>query len=248
MAHNPAMSTDKPANMRLYKLFLLFCLMFLPLFAAEGQPFVISTNNTPLDRKALELLSREAFRRVGLESRIVGNPSERSLYLANQGEVDGEGLRVAGLNSQYPNLIQVPERFIGISFVAFSKDATINLDRGWESLKPYRVAFITGWKMFEANASGARSVTKVDKPEQIFKMLDEGRIDLALYTRADGIVLIRDMGLSSIALLSPALKDVDMYLYLNKRHEAFVPRIAQALRDMKADGTYDKIMSSIQSE
>jgi polar amino acid transport system substrate-binding protein len=39
-----------------------------------------------------------------------------------------------------------------------------------------------------------------------------------------------------------------MYLYLNKKHEALVPQIAQALREMKADGTYNKIMFSIISE
>lgn len=210
--------------------------------AAGAQPLVVSSNNTPLDRKALEVLSTEAFRRAGLEVRFVNHPSERSLQLANQGEVDGEGLRVAGLEAQYPHLVRVPERFIGISFVAFSKDALVNLDKGWESLKPHRVAFITGWKMFEANAKDAKSVTKVDRPEQLFKMLDSGRVDLALYTRADGVAILREMGLASIAPVSPALKDVDMYLYLNRRHEALVPRVAAALRDMKADGSYNRLL------
>jgi len=57
---------------------------------------------------------------------------------------------------------------------------------------------------------------------------------------------IRDR--SSIAPIAPSLKDVDMYLYLNKKHEAHVPRIAQALRDMKADGTYNKIMFDLLAE
>ena len=102
--------------------------------------------------------------------------------------------------------------------------------------------------MFEANASGAKVVNRVSSPEQMFRMLDSGRIDIALYTRADGIALTRSMGLSSIAPLSPALKDVDMYLYLHKKHENLAPQIAKALRDMKADGTYNQIMFSIWSE
>lgn len=235
--------------MNLGKTILLLCLLGLSLIAAaQDQTLVIGTNNTPLDRKALERLSQEAFRRIGIGFKLVSHPSERALHLANQGEIDGEGLRIAGLGKQYPNLVQVPEHFIGISFVAFSKDALINLDHGWESLKPLRVAFITGWKMFEANASGARSVTKVEKPEQLFQMLDSGRIDLALYTRADGVALVRSMGLASIAPITPALKDVDMYLYLHKRHEALAPRLAQALRDMKADGAYNRILLSLGSE
>lgn len=232
--------------MRTVKVVLFVGLLLLSVLSwGQAKPLVISTNNTPLDHKALELISQEAFRRLGIDFKIINNPSERSLQLTNQGEIDGDGLRVAGLNSQYPNLVQVPERFIGISFVAFSKDALIRLDNGWESLKPHRVAFINGWKMFESNANGAKTVRKVDKPEQLFKMLEAGHIDLALYTRADGIALIRNMGLSSIAPLAPALKDVDMYLYLHKRHANLVPKLATVLRDMKADGTYNKILFSV---
>lgn len=222
------------------------------LAALAGSPraetLTISTNNTPLDRQALHDLSKEAFRRIGVELKLVSLPSERSLHSANQGDVDGEGLRVLGLSTQYPNLVQVPERFIGISFVAFAKDASIRLDHGWESLKPHRVAFINGWKMFESNAGGARVVNKVDRAEQMFLMLDGGRIDLALYTRTDGLALARGMGLSSVAPLSPALKDVDMFLYLNRKHEALVPKLAQALREMKADGSYNRILATLKVE
>ena len=212
---------------------------------ADAPVITVSTNNAPLDRKALERLSQESFRRIGMDFKLVSLPSERSLVAANLGEVDGEGLRIGGLSSQYPNLVQVPERFVRISFVAFSKDATISLDKGWNSLKPYRIAFINGWKMFEANAAGARVVHKVDRPEQLFRMLDEGRVDLVLYTRADGMVMASELGLTAIAPLAPSLKDVDMYLYLHKKHQALVPQLSQAIRDLKADGTYNRILSAI---
>ena len=215
---------------------------------ADNPTLTVSTNNTPLDRKALEQLSQESLRRIGIDLKLVSLPSERSLTAANLGEVDGEGLRVGGLggpDGPYPNLIQVPERFVRISFVAFSKNATISLDNGWDSLKPYRIAFINGWKMFEANAQGARVVNKVDKPEQLFRMLDDGRVDLVLYTHADGLLLARNLGLTSVAPLSPALKEVDMYLYLHKKHQALVPKLTQAIRDLKADGSYNRILSTI---
>ena len=99
--------------------------------------------------------------------------------------------------------------------------------------------------MFEANAQGARVVNKVDKPEQLFRMLDEGRVDLVLYTHADGLLLARNLGLTSVAPLSPALKEVDMYLYLHKKHQALVPKLTQAIRDLKADGSYNRILSAI---
>lgn len=227
----------------LLALVVFFSFNFTPAFA-DHPTITVSTNNTPLDRQVLQKLSKEAFSRIGVNFKLTSLPSERSLKAANAGEIDGEGLRVGGLSSKYPNLIQVPERYVGISFVAFSTDATIKLN-GWNSLKPYRVGFITGWKMFEAKASGARVVNKVDTPGQLFKMLEAGRIDLALYTKADGIVFVKGKGYSTIGPLVPSLKDVDMFLYLNKKHKALVDKLATAIRDIKADGTYNKILSTI---
>lgn len=212
----------------------------------EAAPVLrISTNNTPRDRKALELLSQEAFARIGRSLKLVSLPSERSLQVANQGEVDGEGLRIAGLSDTYPHLVQVPEPYVGVSFAAFAKGGGISLDQGWDSLRPHRVAFIQGWKLFEAHTAGCRIVHKVDRPEQMFEMLDSGRIDLALYTRADGVALARHMGLADIVPLSPSLKDVDMYLYLHRQHEALVLPLARALKGMKSDGSHKRIMALV---
>lgn len=228
---------------------ILACLSLLAACSTTlAQTLTISTNNTPLDRKTLQVVSTEAFRRLGVELKLVTLPSERSLVAANASDVDGEGLRIAGLNEQYPNLVRVPERYTNISFVAFSKDATIALDKGWESLRAHRVAFIGGWKMFETNATVARTVHRVDKAEQMFRMLEEGRVDLVLYTRADGLALVRSLGLSSIAPLSPSLRDVDMFLYLNKRHESLVPRLTQTLREMKSDGTYNRLAAAVAAD
>lgn len=211
----------------------------------EAPTLNVSTNNAPADRKALQLLGEEAFRRAGLTLRLTSLPSERSLFAANAGEVDGEGLRMAGLESSYPNLVRVPEHFVSISFVAFARDSRIRVDRGWASLKPHRVAFLNGWKIFESNASEARSVTKVETAEQLFRMLEHDRVDLALYTRTDGLALTRQLGLNQIKALSPALADTDMYVYLHRRHQALLPRIALALRNMKADGTHARLLSSL---
>lgn len=217
-----------------------------PQVAAEARPtLTIGTNNTPADRRALQALGEEACRRAGVTLRLASLPSERSLFAANAGEIDGEGLRVAGLEAVYPNLLRVPEHLIGISFVAFARDDRISLAQGWAGLAPWRVAFINGWKLFEAQATRARVVHKVEQAEQLFRMLEADRIDLALYTRADGMALARNLGLAQVRPLAPALADVDMFLYLHRRHEALVPRLAQALREMKADGTHGRMLAAL---
>lgn len=221
-------------------------LLSLPVAGAWAQSATlsISTDNTPADRRVLQRLGEEALRRAGFGLRLLSLPSERSLVAANAGEVDGEGLRVAGLEAIYPDLLQVPEPFTTISFVAFARDPTIRVDQGWNSLKPHRIAFLNGWKIFEARAGVARSVHKVDGPEQLFRMLEHDRVDLALYTRTDGVALARSLKLDRIRALEPALADADLFLYLHRRHAALLPRIAQALREMKADGSHRRLLAS----
>jgi hypothetical protein len=83
-------------------------------------------------------------------------------------------------------------------------------------------------------------------------MLEHGPVNLALYnlalyTQADGVALLRLLGLlglQPIAPLTPVLKNADMYLYLNRRHEALVPRLAQVRKDMPVDGTDNRLMSA----
>lgn len=230
-------------EMRIHKLLTALFFLATQVASADNVTLTISTNNTPRDRMVLELVSKEAFRRAGLMFKLDSNPSARSLDLANEGKIDGEGMRVGGLEEQYPNLVQVPERCSQVSFVAFARDASTKLPQGWSSLKPLRIAFINGWKLYEANVTSALSITKVDKPEQLFKMLDAGRVDIVLYTLADGTSLLKELGISGVVPIAPSLRDADMYLYLNKKHQTHVPRISQALREMKADGTYAKILA-----
>lgn len=211
---------------------------------AADNAITVSTNNTPNDRKILKAVSDIAFGRIGYKFELTNLPSERSLKSADAGDVDGEGLRIGGLSKTYPNLVQIPKPYVGISFSAFATKPDIVID-GWDSLAPYRIAFITGWKMFEANATTARIINKVDTPEQMFEMLKRDRVDLVLYTKSDGVAFLKHAGETDIKVLEPSLKDVDLFLYLNKKHSGIVDQIAAEIKAMKADGSYDDILSSI---
>ena len=227
---------------------ICFALALFATTVVAADTITVSTDNTPLYRATLEVLSREAFGRIGHDFRLVSQPSARSLHSANSGRVDGEGLRVAGLERQYPNLRAVPEPFADIQFVAFGVDPSLRLDDGWASLAPYRVAFINGWKLFEQKATGARQVTKVDAPGQLFQMLEAGRVDLALYTLADGLALVREMGLANVVAVGPPLRQAEMYLYLHRTRSGLLDPLAEALREMKRDGTHARLLRELGRE
>lgn len=219
---------------------VLLAWLSAPALAAEplrlntgvGAPYVLP------DRQGfLDLLVAEMFRRVGLTAEVNVFPSaERALINANSGVDDGDAMRVRGLERLYPNLVRVDEKMIDNDFVAYSTRHRF-MTRGWDDLKPYSVAYITGWKVFETNLKGGFQVTEVQDPEQLFTLLQGGRADAVLFEKWQGLWHARSRGLA-VHEHQPPLLRTEMFLYVHTRHAALAAALAAALRQMKQDGSY----------
>jgi polar amino acid transport system substrate-binding protein len=202
---------------------------------------VLAPYTTPDRQGFLDQLVSAVFRELGLEAEILIYPkaTERSMRNANEGVDDGLALRVAGLETQYPNLIRVPEPIIMNDFVAMSTRHRF-ATTGWDSLRPYAVSYILGWKVFEQNVPRSGDVMLVRDAEQLFTLLARGRTDVVLYERWQGLVQTRAMGLQ-VQVMEPPLARAPMYMYLHKKHAELVPRVAQALGRLKNNGSYARI-------
>ncbi len=224
----------------------LLCLFLaLPASVAGAEMLVLNTAHRPPrslpDGSGYEdQIVAEAFRRIGVGLRITHLPSERALQNANQGIDDGDFARVAGLSAQYPNLVMVPEPVDEFVFTAFTKDQALQV-QGWDGLKPHNVGLINGWKIVEANTRGARSVTRVKDEEALFALLDRGRADVVVVDLLLGQETVRRLGLTGVRALEPPLDRRGMHIYLHKRHARLVPRLAEALRQMRRDGTMQRL-------
>lgn len=216
-----------------------------PALAQEREVYVLNTSTGAPYANAertgfLDLVVAEAFRRVGLKGEVaMYEASKRALMNANDDVDQGVAMRVEGLEKTYPNMVRVPEVVIGNDFVAYSKGLDL-ATTGWDALKPYAVTYIHGWVIFDTNMPQGQAVTTVKEPEQMFTLLDKGRADLALYERWQGLQRARDTGVQ-VRVHEPPLASVSMYMYVHKNHTALADRLAQALKDMKADGTYQDI-------
>ena len=200
---------------------------------------------TTTDRKGfLDLLIAAVFQEIGLEAslQIYPTATERGMLNADKGIDDGLAMRVAGLEKQYPNLIRVPEEVTVNDFVALTLGPRFATN-GWESLSPYVVTYIIGWKVFEQNVPKGKELTLVRDADQLFGLLKAGRADVALYERWQGLAKSRAMGLSPL-VLEPPLVRTKMYMYLHKKHAELVPRVADALVKLKRNGTYQRIFDS----
>lgn len=213
--------------------------------ALGQQTLVINApTDSPLTNEArtgfLDVLAKEALRRIGVGLEIIKLPAERALINANAGIDDGVLNRIAGLEKVYPNLVRVPEKNMDMDFVAFTKRVEVQTD-GWRTLKPFSIGIIKGWKILENNIPGAATVTLAEDAEQLFRLLEKDRVDLVLYSRWMGLARIKRHNLSGVRVLTPPLVTKEMFMYLHKKHKPLVPKIAAALRAIKAEGTYQRL-------
>ena len=201
----------------------------------NGPPFTNAQQTGFLDR-----VGQEAFRRAGLRLRLVQLPPERGLRNANAGIEDGDLTRIAGIEKRYPELIRVPEKLIDWQFSAFTYRHDLSVPAHWQSLLPYTIGVIRGWKIAEANLATAKKIVLVDDVDQLFRLLEKKRVDAVVYSREMGVWYRQQHDLRDVRLLEPALESREMFIYLHKKHTARVAPLAAALRSLKREGVYDR--------
>jgi len=234
----------------------LFLTLFFILFShsALSQPtIVLNTAFGPPVSNATQTgygdqVLREAFKRIGYQLETVRLPAERALINANRGIDDGELARIGGLQKKYPNLIQVPETFLTVDMVLYSKNYPDFIVDGWDSVASHSLAIISGWKIMEKNFAklGDRvEIIKTDTPEQSFSLLKNDRVDFIAYSNWSGLGYIKTHNIKNIKLLEPPLARPEFYVYLHKKHEAIVPQLAEAIKTMKTDGTLQTLFDRL---
>lgn len=213
-------------------------------FATTEKTLVINSGSSvPLainnDSGFYMVLIQELFDRLKIKVKTIHLPSSRSLKNVAQGIDDGVIARVKGIEKKSPNLIRVPEKVIDLEFVAYTNDANIKIEK-WSDLKPYNVAYIRGWKIFDKNVTAYKSLVRAKDSKQMIGLLKNHRVDVVLYQDIPAKYILKKMDYHPHKQ-TPALASREMYIYMHKRHIKLVPLIQNELKKIKSDGTYNSL-------
>ena len=182
---------------------------------------------------------QEIYKRAEIPIEFVDMPTKRSLSQSSRGRIDGELVRIHKVGEIFPTLIRIPTPFTFFESRAYARSQDtqqrINQD-GWKALKDYRVGIVRGLKYAEIDLDGIKDVVEVDRTEQLYKMLERGRIDVALSTNVSGLFLIKKFNLQSVYLLEPALKRHELYHYLHEKNKQYVSVLDKTIQAMKESG------------
>ncbi len=131
------------------------------------------------------LILVEAYKRFGIKATIEKLPAERSLMSSNEGLIDGEVVRIKGIDKKYTNLIRIQTPINYFEETVFSNNHHFTV-KGWESHKPYSIAIRIGIKYAEEMTKGMR-VAKFVSTEKIFMLVEKSRYDICLSSRINGL-------------------------------------------------------------
>ncbi len=190
-----------------------------------------------------QAIMQTAYEKIGIEAIIQYSPPERAIQLANAGHTDGELFRSVMINGKFSNLVMVPIPITHTDVVVFTKKNKFSV-QGWESLKPYRIGVERGFKLVEAKTEGM--TTQSASLEQVFQMLDAGRVEVVVATKLGGADMIRALQLKGISMLSPPLEKDMVHHYLHKKHQELVQKLTETLEIMKKTGEIDMIKKQVE--
>ncbi len=201
--------------------------------AAQNRLVLVTPPNT-VDTVISEVITREAYNRIGITVKIKKYPGERALRLANAGKVDGEVQRINGIAANYHNLVQVFPAINYIEGAAFSATKEFEV-AGWRSLKPYRLGYIRGIKFAERNTKEMDSTAVGDYPG-LFQMLNDKRLEVIISPRLNGLYQMKQLGVRKVRELKPAIMRFDLFHYLHQKHVKLVPKISTVFKTMERAG------------
>jgi polar amino acid transport system substrate-binding protein len=196
----------------------------------------------------------EAFKRMGVPWKPGFFPLARRAILVDEGAIDGDGARVYDYLSSHPNLVRVEESVMEFGFGLFSANPKVALNRIEDlAASSYLVEYRRGIHLCETRLKQIvpdKNLSNITTERQGLRKLLAGRTDLycdletvveqALRSdefRADGRIR-KVIGIGNSAT----------YPYLHKKHAALAPRLAETLKQMKAEGLVERYRREAERE
>lgn len=222
-----------------YSLTLLISLLMLGQLQAETLTFagIEGSANSDISERVL----REAYQTLGITIVVERYPGKRALALSNNGNVDGELFRIAGIENSYPNLIKIPTPINMLEGITVSLQVLPDID-DWATLSDYVVGTQRGIKFVEKGLEDVPNLRNlvVNRNEQLLDALLAKRVDVAVLARLNAISLLATKPSVNAYIGHKPLVVHPLHHYLHKSHQDKVPKLDEALRLMKKE---DRILA-----
>jgi len=233
----------------------LYCLLgFLLMFdvSAQANPIAVSYEFASIEYLSEQELGRivlpQIYQNLGMEITITPLPANRAQYVASSGKKHGEIMRIQTYGDENPTTLRVPTPYYYLETMPFVlKGAQIAI-RQAQDLAKYKVVKVRGVKHTNNITAGLDLVYDVNNTETMFKLLNSGKIDVALTNTLDGKLALKRLGYKNIIAMETPLAVLPLYHYIHEKHRALVPVVDEEIKRLKKSGDLQKLIEKAEQK
>lgn len=211
-------------------------------FAVCAEEVHLARNEKAAEQSVAALILTEVYQKIGITPIIQPLPGARANIMTLAGDKDGEVARIATYAVNNPSLIKVEPGYYYLVSTAFAKSDKNIVIKSRDDLKQYRVGIVRGIAHAKVASEGVAAVEEVGTYQQMFQMLDAGRIDVAIDAGINGAYMIKKLGLSGVKPVGE-LARLELFHMLAPKSSLLAPKIAASLKALKSSGDLDRLVA-----
>jgi len=224
---------------------LVLCLLLLPWLVAEAE-IKISTLNSHMPRiQASAMVMGRIYRQLKVDWRLLRIPTDDALKGANSGVVDGELIRIKGIEDSLNRLQRIPYPIARIKLIAYTPEGS-GLVTSIADLAGRSIAVIRGVALTDGLTKGQER-HYADTVEGLFRLLDSKQADIVLTFKLDADLYLASSGKQADYLTSAPLLEVEMYHYLHKRNDKLIDRLTRHMQRLDETGELERMISQAEA-
>ncbi len=194
------------------------------------------------EMNTIDRLLHAALERVGLSMTMDAAGMSYAIQMVDSGERDGLASAALGLDAKYPSLVLIKEEVGTIGFQVFGRKGAAPRVGTWSALAGLRICTLhQKTYLFNHLPKTIAAHIKKDSYYELMMALEAGDCDVAVTTSTFN----RELMLPDFAEKVGTVEVLATYPYLNIRYGALAEKVASGLRQIKADGTYDRILAEV---
>lgn len=229
--------------MRYFLIILLLC----PVSAFAEEYHFASIENL-VEQEIGRIVLPRIYQKLGINITITPLPANRAQTEARKGIKDGEIMRIWSYGGENPTTIRVPTPYYYLETMCFiRKDSGISI-RTIDDLRPLKIAKIRGVKHTNNITTGMPHVFDMDNRIAMMKVLENGRVDVAITNTIDGLQIIQKGKFSNVINSGKPLAVLKLYHYIHESHKDLVPKIDEVIIKMKENGELETLINEAEKE
>jgi polar amino acid transport system substrate-binding protein len=222
---------------RLIELFLLSAVLSA-VSGAHAQALQVSRFSNSTMQDLAERVMQEASKRAGVPMQFHNVPLQRGLPMADSGELDADIMRPKYIDGRFPNLVRLTVPVITIDYAAYGRIPSVrNMSR--DEMRQLSFGIPKGMMAAQKLVEGLKS-SEGQSFTALFEMLNAGRFDVAVLPYVDAETEIRQNKVPTVYVWPQYWGSEPLYFVLNKKHQALVAPLEQALAQMEREGLIRK--------